>query len=174
MKLSEQTSLYIAEYLKSALKHSKKYYNESQSKSESDAENVIEKDIKEEERSSPVDEKPDVRLSAESTIRNGSFRKPVKCAEMNGHHDQTKSARRKPVVSGSGGVANTEDDFKSSLPVKHHRSAKRVNDAVNYVSISSYSFILCRHWECWDCILLPSFLSLCGRKVNASPGLGEL
>lgn len=136
MKLSEQTSLYIAEYLKSALKHSKKYYNENQRKSESDTENVIDKDVKK-ERSSPVDENPDIRPSTQPLIRpNGSFRKPVKCAEMTNGHDHTKNvsfARRKPIPTS---VVNAEDaECKSTTLLKHHKSAKRVNDATNYVSI---------------------------------------
>ena len=140
MKLSEQTSLYVAEYLKSALKHSKKYYNnDSQRKSDSDGESVTEKDIsKEEEReTSPVDEKPDIRPSTESTMRNHSFRKPVRSAEVTNGHDPTKSAsfsRRKPGITSA---VNVEDDSKSSLPTKYHRSIKRVNNtAVNYVSIN--------------------------------------
>ena len=141
MKLSEQTSLYIAEYLKSALKHSRKYYNESQRKSESDVETVVDKDVKE-ERYSPIDEKSGKRPSTQSSIRsNGSFRKPVKCAEMTNGHEHPKSAslsRRKTISSDA---VNVEDpDYKSSVLSRHHRSTKRMNDAVNYVSTYIYLF----------------------------------
>ena len=125
MKLSEQTSLYIAEQLLKL--HSEKYYdNESQRRSESDVESVRE----DEPASSSADEKPDMRASAKNTMRR--ILKPVKFVDTGNGHDPTKSAsfsRRKPFVANA-----TNADSP-----KHQRAAKRVNDAVGYVSTARHS-----------------------------------
>lgn len=124
MKLSEQTSVYIAEYLKTALKHSKKLYNESKHKSKSESDSNHDRNSKDDEQSG-TDEKPDIKPT--DIVHNGSFKKPVR--DTNGHEPQKNScSRHKAPVPGN---FETSHDTCSSFK---HKTQKRVHDS-GYVCI---------------------------------------
>lgn len=128
MKLSGQSSLYIAEYLKTVLKQSKKYYEEIKHKTESEIECVTENEIKN-EKIVASEEKPEVKLT--DMMPNGSYKK-VKDPNLS-IYDSSKNIynRRKSTVPNNFENSNTQD---TNLIMKH-KVPKRNHDSTSYVSI---------------------------------------
>lgn len=120
MKLSEQTSIYVAEYMKTALKHSKKFYSESKNKSESDSDSSHDKNFKDDEQSR-ADENLDIKVA--DTVQNGTLKHPAR--DTNGYESMKNTCSRRKI--------QTIDNIETSSSVKH-KTHKRVHDS-SYVSI---------------------------------------
>lgn len=121
MKLSEQTSVYVAEYMKTALKHSKKFYSESKHKSESDSDSSHDKNFKD-DKQSRANENLDIK--AADTVQNGTLKNPMR--DTNGYESMKNTFSRRKI--------QTTDNIETSPSVKH-KTHKRVHDS-SYVSIS--------------------------------------
>ena len=133
MKFSEQTSVYMAEYMKIALEHSKKYFNENKSKIEEndDEINLETKNIKEDEKSPIKHEEESEFVSKLEDLPNTE--KSTNEVDINpARHDTkiTQNRRRNPIN------CNVENSNQADANITlKHKSLKRLHDSHNYVSI---------------------------------------
>lgn len=131
MKFSEQTSVYIAEYMKIALEHSKKYYNEKRKSEDSENETTPEiKNIKEEQKS-PIKHEEESEPIKLTDTHNTHVKKPAEEINLSTHSDsKTTHSRRRNSIANSN-LESPTHDAPASLK---HKSLKRVHDPQTYVS----------------------------------------
>ncbi len=117
MKLSEQNSVCIAEYLKSILKHNENFYKEEKQNFEPESESGTENETKD-EKLNVTDEKPDIKPT---DVFNG--------------HSKVPHSRKKLSTFSHLDRQNTSPPFKHKVP-------KRNFDSSAYVSINKYKYKL--------------------------------
>lgn len=137
MKFSEQTSVYMAEYMKIALEHSKKYYNETKSKIEEndDDVNLEPKKVKEDEKSPIKHEEESELISKSEDIPH--VEKPPNEIDANpirSDSKPTQNRRRNPINCNIENV--NQPDVNATLK---HKSLKRLHDSHNYVSTFQFT-----------------------------------
>ncbi|XP_065200027.1 uncharacterized protein pdm3 isoform X2 [Planococcus citri] len=138
MKFSEQTSVYLAEYMKIALEHSKKYFNENKGKIEEndDEINSDSKNVKEDEKS-PIKHEEESEFISKSEDIIPNVEKSTGEVDPNPIRSDTNTTmqqnrRRTPVNCNAENLSQPE--INTTLK---HKSLKRLHDSHNYSDIRS-------------------------------------
>lgn len=140
MKFSEQTSVYIAEYLKIALEHSKKHYNESKHTTSENLENEINlenkniKDIKEEKHVVKSEEEIESNIK-QRNVQSPIYKKSTEEINLSIHDTKNMYSRHRNSIINNNLDASSGSDTNSSMKQKTLKRVQETSSSV-YVSIN--------------------------------------